>query len=122
MSGGGDHFVLTISCPDTTGIVAAVAGLLADEGLFITELSHFGDPETRQLFMRTAFQPARDEVFSRSRLDDEFKTVAERFGMNWSINSAGIPTSCLILVSKHDHCLHDLLYRYRTGTLNMSFR
>ena len=45
MSGGGDHFVLIISCPDTTGIVAAVAGPLADEGLFIIESSHFGDPE-----------------------------------------------------------------------------
>jgi formyltetrahydrofolate deformylase len=115
-----DGFVLTISCPDTVGIVAAVSSLLASEGLFISESIHFGDPETKQFFMRTEFRPEGSGVFSRAGLDDKFREVAKRFSMTWNIRSPGIPTSCLIMVSKQDHCINDLLYRYRTGALNIS--
>jgi formyltetrahydrofolate hydrolase len=57
MADAGDQlYIFTISCPDRTGIVAAVAGFLADHDAFITESSHFGDPETRRFFMRTVFR------------------------------------------------------------------
>ena len=117
MSGDENQYILTISCPDTVGIVAAVAGLLAAENLFITESSHFGDPDTKRFFMRTAFHPAEAGSFGQARFAQQFGPVAERFGMEWRLHHVGVRPSFLLMVSKADHCLNDLLYRYRTDAL-----
>jgi formyltetrahydrofolate deformylase len=109
------YAILTALCPDTTGIVAAVAGFLAERGVFITESSHFGDPDTRHFFMRTVFDLAN--VPSLTGLRADFAGVAGRFGMVWRIDEAASRSRLLILVSRFDHCLNDLLYRYRTGAL-----
>ena len=106
--------ILTISCPDTIGIVAAVSGFLSARGLFITESAHFGDAITGRFFMRTVFL---DEPAGIQKLRAEFAEVARRFDMEWKIVDSTIKPRVLILVSKFDHCLNDLLYRYRTGTL-----
>lgn len=108
-------YTLTITCPDTTGIVAAVAGFLAGRDIFIAESAHFGDPDTRRFFMRTVFDGTN--VPQPSPLAADFTAVAERFGMCWQIHDNSVKPRLLILVSKFDHCLNDLLYRYRTGTL-----
>jgi formyltetrahydrofolate deformylase len=113
----GSH-VLTIVCPDTTGIVAAVAGYLSGQGIFIDESSHFGDPETRRFFMRTRFTPASGG-FSRNAFAAGFGPIAERFRMDWQVHDTGVLPRVLVMVSRHDHCLNDLLYRYRTGALAM---
>jgi formyltetrahydrofolate deformylase len=109
-------YILTISCPDRIGIVATVAGFLADNDAFITESTHFGDPITQRFFMRTVFQPwARTpklELFTQ-----KFSRIAERFQMVWGLYDARRKERVLILVSRFDHCLNDLLYRYRTGDL-----
>lgn len=107
-------YILTISCPDTTGIVAAVSGFLADRGLFITESSHFGDVQTGRFFMRTVFRPGTETL---EELRQSFGSVGEKFAMDWQIHDATVKPRLLLLVSKFDHCLNDLLYRYRTGTL-----
>ena len=110
------QYVLTITCPDTVGIVAAVAGFLSSRGLFITESAHFGDAITGRFFMRTVFL----ENPSMPRLEElraAFAEVARRFDMDWKLHDASRKSRVLILVSKFDHCLNDLLYRYRTGTL-----
>ncbi|MBK8175885.1 MAG: formyltetrahydrofolate deformylase [Rhodospirillales bacterium] len=112
------RYILTISCPDRTGIVAAVAGFLADHDAFITESSHFGDARTQRFFMRTVFRigaatPGLDQFAQR------FSRVAERFNMVWGLHDAQRRERVLILVSKLDHCLNDLLYRYRTGDLRV---
>jgi len=109
--------VLTIVCPDTTGIVAAVAGYLSAQGIFIDESSHFGDPQTRRFFMRTRFTPSG--AFSRTAFTDGFRPIAERFGMDWQVHDLKVLPRVLVMVSRHDHCLNDLLYRYRTGALGM---
>jgi formyltetrahydrofolate deformylase len=106
--------ILTISCPDAVGIVAAVSGFLASRGLFITESAHFGDAITGRFFMRTVFLDAPEGI---KKLRFEFTEVAERFQMDWRIVDSSVKSRVLILVSKFDHCLNDLLYRYRTGTL-----
>ena len=111
----GRLFRLTISCPDTIGIVAAVAGFLSDQGAFITESSHFGDPLTHRFFMRTVFRlenGAALDLFAH-----KFSRIAQRFQMVWGLHDASRKERLLILVSKADHCLNDLLYRYRTGDL-----
>jgi len=108
--------ILTISCPDAVGIVAAVAGFLSARDLFITESTHFGDSLTGRFFMRTVFldKPGMPPL---ETLRAEFAGVARRFDMEWHIVDSTIKPRLLILVSKFDHCLNDLLYRYRTGTL-----
>jgi formyltetrahydrofolate deformylase len=112
------RYILTISCPDRTGIVAAVAGFLAARDAFITESSHFGDPETRRFFMRTVFRPGAVTP-PLDQFAHEFSRIAERFQMVWGLHDAQHRERPLILVSKLDHCLNDLLYRYRTGDLRV---
>ncbi|MCK6372214.1 MAG: formyltetrahydrofolate deformylase [Gammaproteobacteria bacterium] len=102
---------------DTTGIVAAVAGYLSRQGCFIDESSHFGDPHTRRFFMRTRFTP--QETFSRTAFTAGFEPIATRFQMNWQVHDLKVLPRVLIMVSRHDHCLNDLLYRFRTGALPM---
>jgi len=114
-----DHaFILTITCPDTVGIVAEVAGFLRDCDLFIAESSHYGDPDTGTFFMRTRFM-ARGEPFSRTVFREGFTAVADKFAMAWQVHDCNILPRVLIMVSRLDHCLNDLLYRYRTGSLPM---
>ena len=108
--------VLTISCADTVGIVAAVAGFLAGHGLFITESAHYGDAESGRFFMRTVFRVGPDQG-PIAELKAAFAAIAERFGMDWAMHDLAAKPRVLILVSRFDHCLNDLLYRYRTGTL-----
>ncbi|MFW2404023.1 MAG: formyltetrahydrofolate deformylase [Gammaproteobacteria bacterium] len=119
MSGHENTFVLTIICPDTVGIVAAVSGYLTEQGCFIEQSNHFGDPDTRCFFMRTRFSP-RDKSFSRGSFERGFAPVADRFEMNWHVYDQNILPRVLIVASKHDHCVNDLLYRYRTGTIRMA--
>jgi formyltetrahydrofolate deformylase len=118
MSASAGSHILTIVCPDTTGIVAAVAGYLSGQGIFIDESSHFGDPDTRSFFMRTRFTPPAGD-FSANAFAAGFGPVAARFGMDWQVHDARALPRVLVLVSRHDHCLNDLLYRYRTGALPM---
>ncbi len=110
------HYILTISCPDARGIVATVAGFLSDQDAFITESSHFGDPVSKRFLMRTVFAagpftPAVEDFAQR------FSRIAERFQMVWGLHDAARKERVLIMVSRFDHCLNDLLYRYRTGDL-----
>jgi formyltetrahydrofolate deformylase len=107
--------ILTASCPDTTGIVAAVSGFLSGRSIFITESAHFGDPATRRFFMRTVFEMS--DMASLPGLRADFAAIASRFAMEWRIDDAARRDRVLILVSRFDHCLNDLLYRYRTGAL-----
>ncbi len=109
--------ILTIVCPDTTGIVAAVAGYLSAQGYFIDESSHFGDPDTRRFFMRTRFTP--QPAFSRAAFPAGFEPIAARFAMQWQVHDLAVLPRVLVMVSRHEHCLNDLLYRYRTGALPM---
>ena len=112
------RFYLTISCPDVVGVVSAVSTMLTEANCFITESNHFGDPETNVFFMRTVLEP-RSPGFTRSAFAATFAPIAEKFSMDWSLHDARIPPRVLILVSKFDHCLQDLLYRKRTGSLMM---
>jgi formyltetrahydrofolate deformylase len=112
-------FILTVVCPDTIGIVAEVAGYLRDEGHFVEESSHFGDRDTRLFFMRTRFTP-QERAFSKGQFAQGFQKIAEQFGMQWQVHDTNILPRVLIAVSRYDHCLNDLLYRYRTGVLPMT--
>lgn len=114
-----NSFVLTVVCPDTVGIVAAVAGSLTGQQCFIEESTHFGDLDTGTFFMRTRFAP-RGQSFSRAAFAAGFGEIATRFRMDWHLHDMRVLPRVLIMVSKYDHCLNDLLYRFRTGALKMT--
>ncbi len=111
-------FILTVVCPDAVGLVAGVAGYLRDKNLFIEESSHYGDPDTGRFFMRTRFN-AQGASFSRTEFAEGFSPIAEKFTMQWQVYDTKVLPRVLIMVSRLDHCLNDLLYRYRTGALHM---
>ncbi|MGC8468640.1 MAG: formyltetrahydrofolate deformylase [Acetobacteraceae bacterium] len=113
-----EQAVLTLSCPDRPGIVAAVSGLLFEEGFTILEASQFDDAASGKFFMRVRFAPAR-EALALDALRERFAPLATRFFMRWRMRSLAIPLRVMILVSKFDHCLVDLLYRWRIGELPM---
>lgn len=109
-------YILTISCPDTIGIVAAVSGFLTAQNAFISESTHYGDPLSERFFMRTVFR-TNAEAVSTQAFTHGFSRIAERFHMVWGLHDAARRARALVMVSKTDHCLNDLLYRFRTGEL-----
>jgi formyltetrahydrofolate deformylase len=107
------EYVLTLSCPDRPGVVAAVSGLLAGHGCNIIESQQFGDPVAVRFFMRVQFAadlPGDD-------LRAAFAALAPEFGMDFQLFDRAVKTRALVLVSRFDHCLNDLLYRVRSGLL-----
>jgi formyltetrahydrofolate deformylase len=114
-----ERYVLRATCVDVVGIVADVAGFLAERNLFIVETSNYGDPATGLFFMRIVFSP-RSTGFAAETFRREFETVAARWTMDWSLRSTSEKPNVMILVSKQDHCLNDLLYRHRIGALAMN--
>jgi len=113
-----DH-VLTLSCDDTIGIVHAVSGYLVEHGCTIVDSAQFGDPDTKRFFMRVAFKPMDVDgtVAPVDALRAAFAPVATRFGMTFEIRDGGVKPRVAIMVSRHGHCLNDLLFRYGSGDL-----
>ena len=112
------EYILTLSCPNRPGIVAAVSRHLFDNGADIREAHQFDDPETGRFFMRVRFAIVESVVRVES-LTTAFAAIAERFGMEWRIAANDARQKVLILVSRFDHCLADLLYRWRIDELRM---
>lgn len=110
-------FVLTITCPDTMGVVAAVSGFLFENEAFITESAHYSDAHTGTFFMRTVFKPGGPHFPAIEKLQAGFALIGDRFGMNWQFHDARRPPRVVILVSRFGHCLNDLLHDWRTGAL-----
>ena len=114
-----DHqYVLTLSCPDRPGIVSAVSTFLTNSGQNILDAQQFDDVETNKFFMRVVFTAA-DLAVELSALQTGFTAIAERFAMEWQMRDRAARKRVMLLVSKSDHCLVDILYRWRTGELAM---
>ncbi|CCD84153.1 Formyltetrahydrofolate deformylase (Formyl-FH(4) hydrolase) [Bradyrhizobium sp. ORS 285] len=114
-----DHqYVLTLSCPDRPGIVSAVSTFLAHNGQNILDAQQFGDFETGHFFMRVVFTAA-DLAVNLPALQTGFAAIAERFSMDWQMRDRAGQRRVMLLVSKFDHCLVDILYRWRTRDLSM---
>lgn len=110
--------VLTLSCPDRPGIVAAVSQLLFEHGANIEESQQFDDDRNGTFFMRIAFSIPQGAP-AVAEWGALLEPVAERFGMDWSVTAARQPCRTLIMVSRFGHCLNDLLYRWQSGALNV---
>jgi formyltetrahydrofolate deformylase len=112
------RYVLTLSCANRPGIVATVSMALFEGGFNILDAQQFDDTETDSFFMRVAFNAANessDAAAIRARLTE----IAQQFTMNWSMREVRKKKRVALLVSRFDHCLVDLLYRWRSGELPM---
>jgi formyltetrahydrofolate deformylase len=106
-------YVVTLSCPDRPGIVHAVAGALLEAGCNITDSQQYGNPDTGTFFMRVEATTPR----SREDLRAALEPVTQAFGMQWNLSGAGEKMRTLLMASKSAHCLNDLLFLQRSGTL-----
>ncbi|WP_016906563.1 formyltetrahydrofolate deformylase [Streptomyces xiaopingdaonensis] len=111
----GGQFVLTLSCPDTRGIVHAVSSYLFMTGCNIEDSQQFGDGDTGLFFMRVQFSADPDVTLEKLRAS--FAAVGDSFRMEWQIHPEGERMRVLLMVSRFGHCLNDLLFRARTGAL-----
>ena len=112
------EFILTVVCPDTIGIVAAVTGFLAERRCNILESAQYNDCQTGLFFLRIRFAAGATGC-AKNELEQAFAVIGERFRMDWHLYDPSVKTRVLIMVSKAGHCLNDLLYRYRVGALQM---
>lgn len=114
----GREYVLTVSCPDSAGLVHAVSGFLVRNSGNILESRQFDDRRQGRFFMRVHFEVS-DPTIGLTELRPRFGPVAEAYGIDWTLREAATPTRTLIMVSKFGHCLNDLLFRGRSGALNI---
>jgi formyltetrahydrofolate deformylase len=117
----GREYILTIACHNRPGIVYAVSGFLLRHLANITQSQQHDQPADGRFFMRVQFVVS-DPAVTLARLDRDFATVAEMFGMTWRMYEAAAATRTLIMVSKAGHCLNDLLFRWQVGTLKIDVR
>ncbi|MEO7495421.1 MAG: formyltetrahydrofolate deformylase [Massilia sp.] len=109
-------YILTLSCPDRTGIVHAVSGFLAEHGCNIIDSAQFGDAESKLFFMRVHFS-LDDNAVGDSVLRADFAAMCEQMQMNGQLHDANAKPRVMLMVSKIGHCLNDLLFRYKSGLL-----
>ncbi|MGD9525822.1 formyltetrahydrofolate deformylase [Pseudonocardia sp.] len=112
------RFAITLACPDTTGIVARIAGFLADAGGWIVEAGYHSDPAENWFFTRQVVR-ADSLPFGVDELRDRFAEVAAGFGpeATWRVTDTGVDKHAVLLVTREPHCLHDLLGRISAGEL-----
>ena len=114
-SPSGGELILTLSCPDRKGIVARVAGFVAERDGNILDSHQFGDPEESVFFMRIHL--ATDGPVDVDAWREAFAPIADDLAMDWELHDARRRPRILVLVSREGHCLNDLLYRWRTGAI-----
>ena len=109
--------ILTLTCEDRPGIVADVSAFLTQNGCNIRSSQQFDDVETGLFFMRVHYEVLTDVAVDILR--ERFASIADRYGMVWKLRLAEHRTKVMLLVSKFDHCLGDILYRHRIGEMPM---
>ncbi len=108
-------YILTLACPDRTGIVYRVSGLLYELGCNILDAQQFGDEETGRFFLRVHFDVPNVAVADQVR--ERFAALGAEFAMDWQLHDARRRARLLVLVSRQGHCLNDLLFRAHSGQL-----
>ncbi|MCX4156658.1 MULTISPECIES: formyltetrahydrofolate deformylase [Paraburkholderia] len=110
------NYLFTFQCPDRLGILAKVSNLLFQQGAYVTESFHYGDPQTKHFFARMVFD---DHVLNGGidELNQKLSSLANELDMRFAIRPAAYRPKVLIAVSKYDHCLNLLLTKWRAGAL-----
>jgi len=107
---------LLISCPDTKGILAEVTGFIAKNNGNIIHADQHIDFQKKIFFMRIEWELS-DFKIPDSKIGEAFRPIAEKFKMNWELHFSDEVKRVAIFVSKYDHCLYELLYRFKAGEL-----
>jgi len=112
-------YTLTASCPDQVGIIAKVSGFIAEHGGWILESSYHADDLTSRYFMRMEIKAASLPCLL-AEFRERFRTaVAEPLQMDWRITDSAVKKRLVVLVSKQEHCLYDLLARWQAKELDI---
>ncbi len=106
-----NKYILTLSCPDKPGIVAAVSGFLASDACNILESAQYNDENSNRFFMRVVFSGDVD-------LSEQFAKIGTEFSMDWQLYNTAKKPKIVIMASKASHCLNHILHRARVGSLN----
>ncbi|WP_110709456.1 formyltetrahydrofolate deformylase [Salinicola sp. CR57] len=109
------RYCLTVTCSSRRGVVAAIAGFLADNGCSITDSAQFDDPDTGRFFMRIS--AVAETGVTQDELKERFDPIARELEMAWGIHGEDEKMKVLVMVSRYGHCLNDLLYRTSIGAL-----
>ena len=112
------RYILTLSCPDRVGVVAAVSAFIAANQGWISEAQHHSEPDSQRFFMRQEILAA-SLPFGLDELRQRFSPIADQFNMDWSMRDSAQKRRVVILVSKGGHCLYDLLSRWRSQELEI---
>lgn len=109
------RYILTVDCPERIGIVHGVTGFLYEHGCSVVEAAEFADVENRRFFARWEFAPESGgkPLPALAEFEKVFSPIAEKFAMRWHFHDAEARPRLLLAVSKHGHCLNDLLYRWK---------
>lgn len=110
-------YVLTVRCPDTTGISANVFNFLHKNDGFIISTHNYGDPSTGRFFMRVIFTAVSEKMGKLEYIRQKFIPLAEKYSMEWEINDYNNKPKTIIAVSKYGHCLIDLLHKTKAGQM-----
>jgi len=113
-----NNFIFTGTCRAGTGVVAGITSYLARKDCYICSMQQFDDESTDKFFMRAMFRP-QSHTADINEIRADFESVAKTFEMNWQVHDPKIPVKTIILVSKYDHCLDDILFRLRKNEFNM---
>jgi formyltetrahydrofolate deformylase len=111
-------YTLTLSCPDRVGIVAAVSSFIAQNQGWILEAQHHADQPLQRFFMRQEIL-AESLPFGVEELRQRFAAIAEEFQMTWRVSDSAQKKRVVLLVSKSEHCIYDLLARWQSGELDI---
>lgn len=112
-------YILTANCKGVLGSLDVVTRFLYERQCFVTEMHTYDDTDAEHFYIRVEFKNDGDSPLSFEELQAQFGEAADRFGMEWEIRNKAVPEKVVVMVSKYDHCLLDILYRYRTGMLNI---
>ncbi len=112
-------YIIRVSCPATSGIISAVTSFLSDNNCYISELAQYDDEALGRFFLRAKFRFNEGAKPDIETLRNDFSGVAQTFDMDWKIHSTLKPMRVLLMVSKFDHCLSDLMYRHGKGEMDM---
>jgi len=113
------RYVLKVICPNRPGIVAGVSAHLFEHGCNILESHQFDDTQTAKFFMRVVFNFPSGAAGSIGAVVKGFVAIGERFSMDWWIRDTAERQRVLLMASKSQHCLADILYNWRGGDLPM---
>lgn len=113
------EYILTVTCPDKSGISASVLNFIFENDGFVVSNYNYGDPSTNKYFMRTIFKGSNSKLEKIEDIKMKFQNIAEKYKMDWEITDCSQRLRVMIAVSKFGHCLNDLLHKTKAGQIPM---